>query len=81
MSLACLSAARSTIRRARPSASALSRAELDSRASSEWLRMTATIAPRLRSLFLKFVNSSDAALAGCLEPQPRRGRIQKRGAD
>src|SRR5579864_2864381 len=81
MSLACLSEARSTIRRARRSASALSGAGLGSRTISEWLSMPATIAPSLFLDSVEFVKSSDSLLASSLECQSRGGRIQERRAN
>ncbi len=74
MSDACLSEARSTARRAKRSASALSGVEAESGASSDRLSMPATIALRGPSLRVEFVNSSDGLMAGLLEGQQgRRG--------
>src|SRR5207302_348099 len=79
ISLACLSEARSTMRRARLRASALSGAGLRSPASwVECLSMKATIAPAGRSLRVEFVNSSGGFLACLVEGQPRGDGIQKR---
>src|SRR5579859_5793771 len=82
MSLACLSEARSTIRRARRRASALSDAGVNpgSGATSEWLSMPATIAPPASLDGIEFVKSSDSLLASGLERQSRCGRIQESGA-
>src|SRR5713226_3206992 len=80
-SLACLSEARSTMRRARLNASALSGSERCSSTNREWLSMSATIAPHVPSALREFVNSSDGLMACFVEGQARRGSIQKRGAD
>src|SRR5947209_11266011 len=81
MSLACLSEARSTIRRASRNASALSGAWLDSPANREWLSMVATITPDATSLGVEFVNSSDGPGARLVQCQTSGDRVQKRGAD
>src|SRR5260370_18527314 len=81
MSVACLSEARSTMRRARLNASALSSVGRGSPANGEWLSMTATIAPAVPLLGVKFVNSSEFQMARLLEGQARGGGVQKRGAN
>src|SRR5438477_5907808 len=81
MSLACLSEARSTIRRASRNASALSGAWLDSPANREWLSMVATITPDAASLGVEFVNSSDGPRARLVQRQASGDRVQKRGAN
>src|SRR5919199_324416 len=81
MSLACLSEARSTIRRARLKASALSGAWLGSPANREWLSMSATIALDVPSLGLEFVNGSGGPDAGLIQRQARGDRVQECRAD
>src|SRR5215831_15722500 len=81
MSLACLSEARSTIRRARLSASALSAVERGSSANGDWLSMPATITPRVPTALRKLVNGSHRLAARFIEGESRGGSIEKRGSD
>src|SRR5919199_3524922 len=81
MSLACLSEARSTIRRASLNASALSDAWLGSPANGEWLSMSATITPDAGLLGVEFVNDSRGIDARLVQRQARGHRVQKRRAD
>src|SRR5919204_5607341 len=77
MSLACLSEARSTIRRASRNASALSAAWLASPANREWLSMSATITPDAPLLGLEFVNGSRRLDTRLVERQARSDRVQE----